>query len=406
MNGSDEPRDPRAGTANADRPRRTIPVVLVVVVAVAVAGLVLAVYLRKRSAQAAAAAKAEADVVVGVKVARAERGPIAEESSSIGTIFPREQAIVSPKIGGQIVQMRLLKNAVVGRGEVIARLETPDRDIRDARANLETARALYERRRALYAQGGIALREVEAARLALTTAENTVRLAEDRTGSSAGDGDAAGSRHAPLTYADVRAPISGVVTDQFQFQGEFAASGARLVTIADMSQVIVKAQIADNVVAQLAVGDAATILLTDQPDVRLPGRVSLISRSSDPVNRTVEVWVTLGNPTGRLRGGGAAKVVVSTKQTNDAVVVPVSAVSLDAPNKNTGTVMVIDAAKVAHETRVTVGIRTPEAVQITSGLKGGETVVTEGNYALPDGSKVEINTSEAAATPSPTAKPK
>ena len=364
-------------------------VVAAVVAAVVIVGLVL--YLRKQSAPAAEATAP--DVVVGVRVARAERRPIAAESSTLGTIFAREQATVSPKIGGQIVQMRLLKNAVVGKGEVIAQLETPDRDIRDARANLEAARALYERRRALYAQGGIALREVEAARLALTTAENTVRLAADRTGSGAAGGDPGGSRGAPLTYASVRAPISGVVTDQFQFQGEFAAAGARLVTIADMSEVIVKAQVADNVVAQVQVGNAATILLPDQPGVRLKGRISLISRSSDPVNRTVEVWVNLANETGRLRAGGAAEVVVATKQTDDAVVVPASAVSLDAPNKNTGTVMVVDAGNVAHETRVTVGIRTPDAVQVTSGLKGGETVVTEGNYALPDGSKVEINTS-------------
>ena len=363
-------------------------VVAAVVAAVVIVGLVL--YLRKQSAPAEATAP---DVVVGVRVARAERRPIAAESSTLGTIFAREQATVSPKIGGQIVQMRLLKNAVVGKGEVIAQLETPDRDIRDARANLEAARALYERRRALYAQGGIALREVEAARLALTTAENTVRLAADRTGSGAAGGDPGGSRGAPLTYASVRAPISGVVTDQFQFQGEFAAAGARLVTIADMSEVIVKAQVADNVVAQVQVGNAATILLPDQPGVRLKGRISLISRSSDPVNRTVEVWVNLTNETGQLRAGGAAQVVVATKQTDDAVVVPASAVSLDAPNKNTGTVMVVDAGNVAHETRVTVGIRTPDAVQVTSGLKGGETVVTEGNYALPDGSKVEINTS-------------
>ena len=390
MNGTDEPRDQRAGTVNAER-RRTILVALVVA-AVVVVALGLALYIRKRSAQQAQAPPGEADVVVGVRVARAERRPIAAESSTIGTIFPREQATVSPKIGGQIVHMRLLKNAVVKRGEVIAQLETPDRDIRDARANVEAARALYGRRRALYAQGGIALREVEAARLALTTAENNVRLAEDRTGSSAADGNPGGSRGAPLTYASVRAPISGVVTDQFQFQGEFAAAGARLVTIADMSEVIVKAQVADNVVAQVQVGDATNILLPDQPDVRLAGRISLISRSSDPVNRTVEVWVNLGNSAGRLRAGGAAKVVVATKQTNDAIVVPASAVTLDAPNTNTGAVMVVDAGNVAHETRVTVGIRTPQSVQVTAGLKGGETVVTEGNYALPDGSKVEINT--------------
>ena len=368
--------------------RRSLLVILGIAAVVVVA---VVLYLRQRSAHPADAASDEADVVVGVRVAKAERKPIAAESSTLGTIFAREQATVSPKVGGQIVQMRLLKNANVRAGEVIAQLEAPDRDIRDARANVESARALYERRRALYAQGGIALREVEAARLALTTAENTARLADDRTAGSAAAGNTGGSGIAPLTYASVRAPISGVVTDQFQFQGEFAAAGARLVTIADLSEVIVKTQIADNVVAQVRVGDSVTIRLPDQPDARLVGRISLISRSSDPVNRTVEVWVNLDNVAGRLRAGGAAEVVVATKQTSDAVVIPPSAVTLDAPDKNTGTVMVVDAGNVAHETRVTIGIRTPAAVQVTEGLKGGETVVTEGNYALPDGTRVEIN---------------
>ena len=141
MNGTDEP----AATVDAKRRRR----VIFVVGALVVVALVLVFYFRKRSAQPAGATQGEAEVVVGVRVARAERRPIAADSSTIGTIFARAQATVAPKIGGQIVRMRLLKNAVVQKGEVIAQLETPDRDIRDARANLETARALYERRRAL-----------------------------------------------------------------------------------------------------------------------------------------------------------------------------------------------------------------------------------------------------------------
>jgi multidrug efflux pump subunit AcrA (membrane-fusion protein) len=76
---------------------------------------------------------------------------------------------------------------------------------------------------------------------------------------------------------------------------------------------------------------------------------------------------------------------------NDAVVVPASAVTLDASNANEGTVMVVDAANVAHEAKVTVGIRTPDKIEITEGLQGGETVVIEGNYALPDGTKVEVS---------------
>jgi RND family efflux transporter MFP subunit len=108
------------------------------------------------------------------------------------------------------------------------------------------------------------------------------------------------------------------------------------------------------------------------------------------VNRTVEVWVNLANGAGRLKAGASARVSVSAKQKEDAIVVPASAVTLDASNANQGTVMVVDDSSVAHETKVTVGIKSADKIEITSGLQGGETVVVEGNYALPDGTKVEV----------------
>lgn len=383
----------------------------------------------------------EVNVVVSVHVAKAERSAIAADVSSLGTIFPREQAVVSPKINAQIKQMGLLKNRVVRAGQIVAVLESRDlqaqraealaavreaqlnirsvsgganpqataqaeKDLRDARANLDNARALYERRLTLYKLGGIALKDVEAAQLAMKQAENSLRLAERtaqlRTNTiNPTDRALAESRavqaqdrlanlDAQLSYATIRAPITGVVTDQFQFEGEFAASGAKLLTISDISEVIVKAQFADTVVANLKVGDPVTVIPTDHSSEQMKGQVSLVSRSSDPQNRTVEVWVNLGNGAGLLRVGGAAQVVVSTNRTGDALVVHASAVTLEASNADAGTVMVVDASNVAHERKVTVGIRTGELIQITSGLQEGETVVTEGNYALPDETKVEI----------------
>ena len=52
--------------------------------------------------------------------------------------------------------------------------------------------------------------------------------------------------------------------------------------------------------------------------------------------------------------------------------------------------MVVDANSVAREKKVTVGIHTSDKIEITSGLQGGETVVIEGNFALGDGTKVEV----------------
>ena len=198
------------------------------------------------------------------------------------------------------------------------------------------------------------------------------------------------SLDAQLAYATVRAPITGIVTDQPLYEGSFVASGTTLVTIADVSQVIVKAPVADTVAVQLKMGDSATVLPTDMAGFQMTGQVSLISRAVDPTNRTVEIWVTLANGSGQLRANGAAQVTVSANSKTDAIVVPASAVTLEATNADEGTVMVVDAESVAHETKVKVGIRTSDKIEITEGLQGGETVVIEGNYSLPDGTKVEV----------------
>jgi RND family efflux transporter MFP subunit len=428
---------------SGSRRRRRNVILISTVSVVAIIAIVVA-YLLLRSSQPAATAAADT-TVVSVTVAKAERQPIAAQASAVGTVFPREQATVASKVSAQIRSMRILKNQVVKAGQVIAVLESRDllsqrneavaalnqerasersittgtipqtnaqdqKALRDAEAKVRTASAIYERRLVLYQKGGISKKDLETSQMDLTTTENELRLAEQtvvlRTKAinpndralAAARVQAAQQRlatlDAQLSYATIRAPITGIVTDQFQYQGEFAAAGGKLVNIAYVSEVIIKAQFADTVVTQLKVGDPATVRPTDQAGEKMTGKVTLISRSSDPLNRTVEVWVNLGNAAGKLLAGGAAQVTVATNQTGDAIVVPATAVTLDATNADTGTVMVVDASNVAHETKVTVGIRTPQTIQITSGLQGGETVVVVGNYALPDGTKVE-NTAAA-----------
>jgi multidrug efflux pump subunit AcrA (membrane-fusion protein) len=381
-------------------------------------------------------------VVVSVKVAKAEREDISAQVSALGTIFPRDQAVVSAKIGAQIKKMSLLKNRVVKAGEVIATLEARDllaqrgeaqaalveaeanarsvttgtipqtnaqdqKALRDARANVTAAQATYNRRKVLFEQGGISKKDLEASEVALITAQSDLKLAEqtiELRAKSLNPNDRAmaaskvnqAQQHlstldAQLSYATVRAPFTGVITEQFQFEGEYAASGAKLVSIADTSEVIVKAPFADTVAAQLKVGDTASVIPADSPDDKMAGKISLISKSSDPVNRTVEVWVNLGNEAGKLKANGAAQVVVNAQSASDAVVVPTAAVTLDATNADEGTVMIVDATSIAHEQKVKVGVHSGDKLEITSGLNGGETVVTEGNYALPDGSKVEVS---------------
>ena len=416
------------------RPRNIVLLMMGLVILL-IAGLII---WRVRSSRPEA--EAEVTPVVSVKIAKAEKSTIAAPLTAVGTIWPREKADVGAKISAQIKSMPLLKNKLVRAGEVIAVLESRDlqaqraeavaalnearanerslvtgtipktnaedqKALLDARAKVNNARATYERRRALFEKGGISKKDLEASQLDLTTAEDELRLQEQtvalRTRSlNPNDRALAAARtaqaqqhlatlDAQLSYATIRSPITGIVTDQFQYEGEFASAGGKLVTIADTTTVIVKAPFSDTAIAQVKTGDTVTVVPTDTSAEEMHGQVTLLSRASDPANRTVEVWVTLGNGDGKLRANGAAQVTIAANSKDDVVVVPAAAVSLETSDATEGTVMVVDDRNVAHETKVTIGIRTQDKIEIVEGLKGGETVVIEGNYALPDGTKVE-----------------
>ncbi|HJW96082.1 MAG TPA: efflux RND transporter periplasmic adaptor subunit [Thermoanaerobaculia bacterium] len=381
----------------------------------------------------------EPEVVVSVKAAKAERGAIANDITAVATLAAAREATITPKISAQIRQMDLVSNRAVRAGDVIALLESKDvgaqraeaeaalteaeatarsttsgsvpltnaqdvKAVHDAQANLDNAKKTLERRQKLFEQGGISKKDLEASELAVTTAGDDLRLAESSAKLHHGvtnpaDVTVAGARarqarerlanlDAQLGYSVIRAPFNGVVTEQFQFQGDFANPGQKLVTIADPSTLIAKMQLSAELASTLKQGDAATVFPDEAPDQSFAGTISMIGRGADPQSRSVAVWVMVPNPRGVLRPNGIARVVIGAQKTNDAVMVPSSAVTLDATNAKSGTVMIVDAQSIAHEVHVTIGARSGAKTQITSGLKGGETVVIEGNYGLPDGTKV------------------
>src|SRR5215813_5477915 len=278
MNDDPNIRDNQQSSVDAETPRRNRQRDLVVgTAAVGLIVLALVVLLIWRWKRSGTEAETEVTPVVSVKVVKAEKGSIAAQFTAVGTIWPREKADVGAKISAQIKQMPLLKNKVVRAGEVIAVLESRDlqaqraeavaalnearanerslvtgtipktnaedqKAVLDARAKVNTARATYERRRLLYANGGISKKDLEASQLELTTAEDELRLAEqtlalrahslnpnDRALAEAKTAEAQqhlATLDAQLSYATIRSPITGIVTDQFQYEGEFATAGS------------------------------------------------------------------------------------------------------------------------------------------------------------------------------------
>jgi HlyD family secretion protein len=203
---------------------------------------------------------------------------------------------------------------------------------------------------------------------------------------------------AQLSYSEIRSPIDGVVTDRPQYAGELATANQPLLTVMDTSKLVAKAHIAQAEAAVLKVGNPAKLQIpgADEP---LDGRVSLVSPALDPGSTTIEVWVETRKPNPALKPGMTIRIQITGRSVKDALVVPAAAVFKN--DEGADYVAVAGSDNHAQLKTVEVGIRNSDMVQVTSGLKQGDPVITSGGYALPDKTQIKIEAPEKEAGEKP-----
>jgi RND family efflux transporter MFP subunit len=120
----------------------------------------------------------------------------------------------------------------------------------------------------------------------------------------------------------------------------------------------------------------------------------VVSPALDPNSTTVEVWVDARNPRRELKPGTSVGISMLAQTIPDALTVPASAVLTESDG--TTSVMVVGNDGRAHQRDVKTGVRQDNQVQVVSGLKAGERVVTTGAYGLPDNTRVQLQATAPA----------
>jgi multidrug efflux pump subunit AcrA (membrane-fusion protein) len=382
--------------------------------------------------------------VVSVQVAPVKRGSISQVVTTDAVLSAINQATITPKIAAPVLKPFVMRGSKVRQGQLLVTLENRDLaaaaqenrgnleqaqaifvisknnavpeemqkaelDARAAKENLDAQQKLYDSRKDLFNQGALPRKDFDAAAVALVQARAQYETAQrhlqglqsvghEQELKSAGaqltaaEGKYKGAE-AQLQYSEIRSPINGWVTDGPLYPGMIPQSGMPLITVMDLSQMIAKAHLPQNQAATLKKGDSATLHVTGA-DEDVKGKVILVSPALDPNSTTVEVWVQAANPKQILKAGASAKVSIVAETVPDALVVPAPAVLTDEEGKKS--VMVVGPDSVAHKREVETGIETPDSVQIVSGVKPGEQVVSTGAYGLADNTKVKPESAPAA----------
>jgi membrane fusion protein, heavy metal efflux system len=261
-------------------------------------------------------------------LATAGKHEAAPELNVTGTVSPdvaRNIPVVS-LASGRVVDIHARLGDTVTKGQLLMRVQSQDisqafSDYRQAMADETLAQTQLDRAKDLYQHGAVALNDLQIAEDTEAKAKVTVETATDHLrilGANV---------HSPSAIVDVRAPASGVITDQqvTVAAGTQGLASPNAFTISDLSQVWILCDVYENDLPFVRLGEYADVRLNAYPDQILRGRIGNIGSILDPNLRTAKVRLEVQNP-GMLRLGMFAAATFYGAKKEAHATVPATAI--------------------------------------------------------------------------------
>jgi RND family efflux transporter MFP subunit len=318
---------------------------------------------------------------MGIRTAPVSQGALQKTVRTVGMLEVPETAQyeINLKINGWITRLYANQEGMhVHKGEPLFDLYSPDVQVAE-----EELIGAVKSRSALDPDASTDLRSQS--QTMVDSAKQKLRL----WGVAEQDIDTIAQADKAPPTVPFRDPVDGHVMDKMVVEGSAVQAGMKIMRIEDHSKLWLDAQIYEEDMSQIALGQKVNVTVDAQPGKIFTGPITFIYPHVDQTSRTVLARVTLDNPVHDLSPGMFATADITTTPLPDAIWIPREAV-IDTGTKQIAFV----AASPGHfEPRnVRMGVLADDdRVQILEGLAPGETVVTSGQFLL----DVESRTTEA-----------
>ena len=288
-----------------------------------------------------------------------------------GTIDAKNNVQVAPKSGGAVTAVYVVEGSSVRAGQTLARID--DQILRTSAEEIKTqlslANTVYEKQASLWQQQiGTELQYLQA--------KNNKESLERRLA----------TLNSQLSQSNVTSPISGVVDQVFAKVGSTAAPGMPMFQVVNLSQLKVKANVADTYAGSVRKGDEVIVRF---PDVNreLKTRINFVSTTVDPLSRTFTIEAPL--PSDRsLKPNMLAQVKINDLNKANALVINQNLVQSTELGQLVYVAVNEGGKKVAKSRKITTGQSYGGQIEIVAGLKPGDQLVTQGYQELTDGTVI------------------
>jgi RND family efflux transporter MFP subunit len=301
-----------------------------------------------------------------VTVTTATVGPVVEAVYATGSVEPTYWVKVGPTIPGRIEVHACDEGARVEAGQMLIQLENAS-----ARAKLSEIEAMVQ------------FRQAEVDRYAALVARDFAsRQAYQRAVSDLDQGKAAlVAARRTLDDTIILSPIDGMVLRSEGEVGEVVRAGDVLCWVGQESPLRITAEIDEEDMPRVAIGQRALISADAFPDERYEGRLDEITPLGDPVNKSFRARIGLPDDTPLLTGM-TTELNIVVREADSAVLVP--------PEALLGGAVWTTENGVARQRPVSTGVYGDRFVEIRSGLSGDETIILEPSSKLMDGDRVRV----------------
>ena len=299
-----------------------------------------------------------------------------------GSVRAVQGVTISAEIGGRVVEISFESGSQINAGDVLLQMDTATEDaqLASALATAALARSELARIRKLVARNVSSADELDQAEAQVK--ETTAQV---------------GVIRAAIAKKTVRAPFPGHLGLRQVNLGEVLKEGTAIVSLQNLDPVYVDFSLPQRELARLTTNMKVRVSSDVAPGEILEGKLIAVNPEVDPVTRNVRVRALVANPGRQLRTGMFASVEVVLPQSRQVLSVPTTSV-LYAPFGNS--VFVIDEQQdgqsgekstILRQQLVQLGEARGDFIEITKGLKPGETVVTSGVFKLSAGTQVVID---------------
>jgi membrane fusion protein, multidrug efflux system len=337
-----------------------------------------------------------------VEVETVTLGSLEESIRLTGNILAGRSVRVFGQVPDRLVEVLVEAGDAVRSGQAMARIrsdaltaavEQTTAALRAASVTLANLEDEQARSRSLFEAGALS-------RQALESVESRV----EATAAQVEQLEAALSQaRVGLDNTRITAPFDGIVAARYLEAGDMAGPGVPVFQVADLRRMRVQAEVSQEQLGRIVEGLETRIMVSAFPGRVFPGRVDRISPVLNPLSRMATMEAVVPNSRGLLRPGMFAEVQVITRRVEQANLVPLAGLleeyrfaAASADLVGTDRELEAQVYLLGEENRVRlhtiqVGLIGREQVEVRSGLKPGDRVVTIGKHLLYDGAEVRLH---------------